>query len=65
MSVESAIAYITRMRDDKEFHRAVSENSDDEAASWAFIKASGYDFTMDEFKQAQDAIYQQHGITPM
>ena len=65
MSVESAIAYITRMREDQEFHRSVSENSDDEAASWAFIKASGYDFTMDEFKQAQDAIYLQHGITPM
>jgi predicted ribosomally synthesized peptide with nif11-like leader len=65
VSVESAIAYITRMREDQEFHRTVAENSDDEAASWALVKASGYDFTIEEFKEAQDAVYQQHGITPM
>ncbi len=53
------------MRDDKEFHRAVNEKSEDEAASWAFIKQSGYEFTLAEFKQAQDAIYKQHGIAPM
>ena len=65
MSVESAIAYITRMRDDKEFHRAVNEHSEDEAASWAFIKESGYDFTPGDFREAQDAIYKQFGITPL
>ncbi len=65
MSVESAIAYITRMRDDKEFHRAVNEHSEDEDASWAFIEASGYDFTMPEFKQAQDAVYKEFGVTPI
>jgi predicted ribosomally synthesized peptide with nif11-like leader len=65
MSVESAIAYITRMRDDKEFHQAVNGLSEDEAASWAFIKESGYDFTPAEFREAQDAIYKQHGITPI
>ncbi len=65
MSVESAIAYITRMRDDKDFHRSVNEHSEDEDASWAFIKASGYDFTMPEFKEAQDAIYKEFGVTPI
>jgi predicted ribosomally synthesized peptide with nif11-like leader len=65
MSIESAIAYITRMRDDKEFHHAVNETSEDEAASWVFIKESGYDFTLAEFKEAQDAVYRQHGITPL
>jgi predicted ribosomally synthesized peptide with nif11-like leader len=65
MSVESAIAYITRMRDDKDFHKAVNEKSEDEAASWAFIKESGYDFTLAEFKEAQDAVYKQFGMTPM
>jgi len=65
MSVESAIAYITRMREDQEFHRAVNEHSEDEAASWAFIKVSGYDFTMPEFKEAQDAIYKEFGVTPI
>ena len=65
MSVESAVAYITRMRDDKEFHRAVNEHSEDEEASWAFVKESGYDFTMPEFKQAQDAVYKERGFTPI
>ena len=64
MSVESAVAYITRMRDDKEFHQAVNALSEDEDASWAFIKDSGYDFTLPEFKDAQDAVYKLHGITP-
>ncbi len=41
---------------------ALSENED---ASWAFIKQSGYGFTLPEFKDAQDAVYKLHGITPM
>jgi predicted ribosomally synthesized peptide with nif11-like leader len=65
MSVESAIAYITRMRDDREFHRSVNEHSEDDDANWAFIKASGYDFTLLEFRQAQDAIYKEFGVTPL
>ena len=63
--LNSAMAYITRMRDDKEFHQAVNELSEDEDASWAFIKESGYDFTLAEFKEAQDAVYKERGITPM
>ena len=65
MSVESAIAYITRMREDKEFHRAINEQSEDEAASWALIRANGYDFTMEEFMEAKDQIYKEFGITPL
>jgi predicted ribosomally synthesized peptide with nif11-like leader len=65
MSVDSAIAYIKRMREDQDFRRVLNENSEDEEANWAFVKANGYDFTMAEFKQAQDAIYKEYGITPL
>ncbi len=65
MSVESAVAYITRMREDKDFHRAINEQSEDEAASWALIRANGYDFTMEEFMEAKDYIYKEFGITPL
>jgi len=65
MSVESAIAYITRMREDKDFHRAINEQSEDEAASWALIRAHGYGFTKEEFMEAKDQIYKQFGITPL
>lgn len=63
--MNSAVAYIARMRDDKEFHQAVNALSEDEEASWAFVKESGYEFTMSEFKEAQDAVYQERGLTPM
>lgn len=65
MSVESAVAYIKRMRSDDDFRRQMNEASDDEAASWALIKAAGYEFTMVEFKAAQDVMYREHGVTPM
>jgi predicted ribosomally synthesized peptide with nif11-like leader len=65
MSVESAIAYITRMREDKDFHRAINELSEDETASWALIRSHGYDFTMEEFMEAKDHIYKEFGITPL
>ena len=65
MSVESAIAYITRMRDDKDFHRAINEQSEDEAASWALVRFHGYDFTIEEFMAAKDQIYKEFGITPL
>lgn len=65
MSVESAVAYIKRMREDADFRRTMNEYSEDEAASWAQIKAAGYDFTMPEFRQAQDVIYQEFGVTPL
>lgn len=65
MSVESAVAYIKRMREDDAFRQAMNELSEDEDASWAHIRANGFDFTMKEFKLAQDVIYQENGITPM
>jgi predicted ribosomally synthesized peptide with nif11-like leader len=65
MSVESAVAYIKRMRSDDEFRARMNDISEDETASWAAIGEAGYEFTMSEFKQAQDVIYQEHGVTPM
>lgn len=65
MSVESAIAYIKRMREDAAFRQTMNDLSEDENASWAHIRVSGFDFTMQEFKLAQDEIYKEHGITPM
>jgi len=65
MSVESAVAYITRMRDDSDFHQSVNALAEDEEARWAFVKQSGYEFTMSEFKEAQDVIHKERGITPM
>jgi predicted ribosomally synthesized peptide with nif11-like leader len=65
MSVESAVAYIKRMREDEEFRQKLNANSEDEAANWKLVEDAGYDFTMSEFKQAQDVIYKENGITPL
>ena len=65
MSVQSAVAYIKRMRQDAAFRQAMNGLSDDDDASWAHIRASGFQFTMQEFRLAQDEIYKEHGITPM
>ncbi len=64
MSVELAVAYIKRMREDAEFRRVLNDNSEDEDANWAFVKANGYDFVMSEFKEAQDVIYKEFGVDP-
>ena len=64
MSVESAVAYIRRMREDQEFRLRLNENSEDEDANWAYIRSQGFDFTMLEFKQAQDVIYKEFGVDP-
>ena len=64
MSMESAKAYIERMRADEDFRQAVNALSEDEEQSWAFVKAQGYDFTMPEFKEAQDVIYKEFGVDP-
>lgn len=65
MSVESAVAYIKRMRADAAFRQIMNDLSEDEDSSWAHIRANSFEFTMREFKQAQDEIYKEHGITPM
>ena len=64
MSVESAVDYIRRMREDAEFRKHLNENSEDEAANWAFVKQQGYEFSLSEFKQAQDVIYKEYGVDP-
>jgi|AGTN01.1.fsa_nt_gi bacteriocin propeptide, TIGR03798 family len=65
MTVESAVAYIKRMRSDEAFRKTMNDASEDEAASWALIQANGFAFTMQEFKQAQEEVYKEYGITPM
>jgi len=64
MSVQSAKEYITRMREDEEFHRRIND-CEDEPANWAFIKDEGYEFTVQEFKQATEEIYVEKGIDPI
>jgi len=64
MSVPSAKAYITRMREDAPF-RTIVNDTQDEAANWAFLRQSVYEFTLQEFREAQDEIYREYGITPM
>ncbi|MDD2770103.1 MAG: Nif11-like leader peptide family natural product precursor [Methylococcus sp.] len=63
MSVESAIAYIKRMRSDEAFRREVNDCVD-ESENWRRLKQLGYEFTMEDFRQAKDAIYVEHGIVP-
>jgi hypothetical protein len=53
------------MRSDSEFRSKVTELSDDETASWQHLLLSGYEFTMEEFRAAQDAVYKEYGLTPM
>jgi predicted ribosomally synthesized peptide with nif11-like leader len=65
MSVESAVDYIKRMRSDEDFRKKMNDLSEDESASWAEIKEAGYEFSMTEFKKAQEVIYEENGITPM
>jgi predicted ribosomally synthesized peptide with nif11-like leader len=65
MSVESAVEYIRRMRSDDEFRKQMNQISEDEVASWEAIRKGGYEFSMTEFKKAQDVIYEEHGVTPM
>jgi predicted ribosomally synthesized peptide with nif11-like leader len=65
MSVESAKIYIERMRADDAFRCAVNAVSDDESASWQFLKENGYEFSVTEFQKARDLIYEEYGITPL
>ena len=53
-----------RMRSDETFRCTVNA-FDDEEASWQFLKENGFEFSFDEFKQAQDLIYKEYGITPL
>ena len=64
MTVESANAYTERRRADEPSRRTIND-CEDEAANWAYLKEAGYDFDLQEFKEAQELIYQEYGITPM
>lgn len=64
MSVDNALAYIRRMRSDADFRKVLNDNSEDETANWAYVKAAGYEFTMPEFREAQDVIYREFGVDP-
>ena len=64
MSVASAKEYITRMREDETFRRIINDCTD-EQANWDFLKTNGYDFSIQEFKLAQEEIYHEYGITPL
>ncbi len=64
MSVASAVAYIKRMRSDDSFRQTVN-SFDGSDAGWEFLKREGFEFTMEDFRKAQDAIYAEYGITPM
>jgi len=64
MSVDSAKAYIERMRSDESFRHQVNA-CDGEDASWQYLRENGFAFSVNEFKQAQDLIYQEYGITPL
>jgi predicted ribosomally synthesized peptide with nif11-like leader len=63
MSVESAIAYIKRMRADEAFRSAVND-CEDEQSNWQYLKENGFEFSMQDFQHARDAIYEEYGITP-
>jgi len=65
MSVENALAHIRRMRSDETYRTEMNALSEDEEAAWAKAVSEGYEFTVAEFKEAQDVIYKEHGITPM
>lgn len=56
MSIESAKAFRKKMEDDLEFVEKVNVIETLEELK-AFILEEGYDFTVAEFKEANDAIY--------
>jgi predicted ribosomally synthesized peptide with nif11-like leader len=64
MSVDSAVSYIRRMREDEPFRQHLNEISEDEDACQAYLKAAGFEFTMPEFKAAQNVIYKEYGVDP-
>ena len=52
MSIESAKAFIDRMKTDEDFAKKVGECKD-AAARMAFVSANGYDFIPAEITEAQ------------
>lgn len=52
MSIESAKAFIERMKADEDFAKKVKECESAESRM-SFVKEAGYDFTVEEFKEVQ------------
>lgn len=52
MSIESAKSFFERIKTDEEFAKKVKECKDAEARM-AFVKAAGFDFTVEEIKGIQ------------
>jgi predicted ribosomally synthesized peptide with nif11-like leader len=65
MSVESAIAYIRRMRSDDAFRQTMNAFDGDDDASWAYLHTQGFEFSVEDFKKGQEEIYREYGVTPM
>ncbi|GAB7082146.1 Nif11-like leader peptide family natural product precursor [Megalodesulfovibrio paquesii] len=55
MSIDDALAYMKRMREDAAFKQQVQalHDADNKDAAWTFVKDHGYEFTFSEFMQAQ------------
>lgn len=55
MSVESAQAFMERIKTDEDFNKKVKECKSGEERM-AFVKATGFDFTPEEIKKAEEEI---------
>ncbi|MDR3324193.1 MAG: Nif11-like leader peptide family natural product precursor [Zoogloeaceae bacterium] len=64
MSIASAAAYIRRMREDVALRQTMND-FDGSDAGWEYLRGEGFEFTMDEFKKAQEEVYKEYGVTPM
>lgn len=55
MSIDDALAYMKRMREDPAFKKQVQalHDGDTQDAAWAFVREQGYEFSFSEFLQAQ------------
>ncbi len=51
MSVESAEAFVERMKTDEEFAKRIAAAESSEQR-WAVVKAEGFDFTKEEIEEA-------------
>ncbi len=52
LSIESAKAFVERMKNDKDFRKEVGEKSFPEDRK-KFVKESGFDFSREEFEQVR------------
>lgn len=55
MSIESAKAFIERMKTDEDFNNRVS-TAEDKEARIAFVKANGFDFSAEDIKDVNSEL---------